>query len=600
LIIVAGFLVVAESLSLVRHARQAQASLEAFKTSLQANDVPGAKRHLQDADASLLVARHRYDSLPLVVARHVPFLGWPVSDAGRLLNAATDVSSAGQDALGLYDQVRGSGSKLFHNNTVSLPELATVTRNADNMVAKMDRAERQLRAVHAAFWEPSVGHARDSALAQVSSLRSQGSTAQRVLDLAPRLVGANGVRTYLVAVLNPAELEGGGGAALNMMAVRFNHGRMKILQSGSTYDITNENTPTKFAPLPDDPWLAGAPPSGLVLGAADRSPDFRTSGQELMRGYTAQFHVKLDGILALDPVALSGLMGQIPPFDTPGYGHVTANNIVRTLLVDSYAKFPNVQQRHAFNTGLMNALVHKILAGGHMLGKGKALRDAALAGHLQIYMYDPSVQQEVESAHLLRTLPNGGTTDVVGVYTANTNASKVDYWQRRTIDQRVRLNADGSAAVVRTVTLRNAAPAYTGPGTDPAYGYPTRISFPMVSLDVPGTATVQAMTVNGRSSGYRTVPERGLKFLVLRPRKLARGSSMTIQLRYVLAPGFVKDGNYRIATTAQPLLNPVPMRVTVSGPGRCQASGSAWTLEGGRARWQMAQMLPASSEVSCR
>ena len=44
----------------------------------------------------------------------------------------------------------------------------------------------------------------------------------------------------------------------------------------------------------------------------------------------------------------------------------------------------------------------------------------------------------------------------LGVYTANTNASKVDYWQRRRIDQRVNLNRDGSAAIIRTVTIANA------------------------------------------------------------------------------------------------------------------------------------------------
>ncbi|MGN6521829.1 MAG: hypothetical protein ACTHMZ_01250, partial [Actinomycetes bacterium] len=67
LVIVAGFVVVAESLSLIRHAKQAQASLEAFKSSRQNNDSPGAQRHLRDADASLAAARHRYDSVPLKV-----------------------------------------------------------------------------------------------------------------------------------------------------------------------------------------------------------------------------------------------------------------------------------------------------------------------------------------------------------------------------------------------------------------------------------------------------------------------------------------------------------------------------------------------------
>ncbi|MDT4918921.1 MAG: hypothetical protein QOH89_3621, partial [Pseudonocardiales bacterium] len=118
----AAVVVIAESVSLVRDARHAEASLESFKSSLQNNDSTGASRHLRDADASLVAARHRYNSAPLRVVRHIPLIGWPISDAGRLLDAAGDLSSAGNDALGLYDQVRGSHSKLFHDDTVSLSE----------------------------------------------------------------------------------------------------------------------------------------------------------------------------------------------------------------------------------------------------------------------------------------------------------------------------------------------------------------------------------------------------------------------------------------------------------------------------------------------
>ena len=592
-----AFVVAAESVSLVRHAKRAQASLEAFKAALSNNDPTGAQRDLRDADAQLAAADSRYRSAPLTIARHIPLLGWPVSDAGHLLSAAKDVSSAGQDALGLYDQVRGNGSKLFHNDTVSLSELAVVTRNADGMVAKMDRAQRQLRAVHAAGWEPSVGAARDKALKQVVSLRAQGRTAQRLLDLAPGLVGASGARTYLVTVLNPAELEGAGGAALNMMAIRFNQGRMKVLQSGATFDLTNENTPTMFAPLADDPWLQGAK-HGLVLAAADRSPDFRTSGQELMRGYTAQFGIKVDGIVALDPLALQSLMEQIPPFVTPGYGQISSANIVQTLLVDSYANFPDPSVRHAYNDQLMNTLLHSVLGGGHMLGKGKALRQAAQGGHLQIYMNDPAVQREVASAQLLRTLPSAGQGDVVGVYTANTNASKVDYWQRRRIDQRVALKADGSADIIRTVTVTNGAPPYKGPGSDIGSGYLTRVSVPMVSLTVPASASVQSLTVNGASAKRRRVDDRGLRFIVLSPTKLSPGASMTVVLRYALPPATFKDGRYQIALAAQPLLQPVPFTVSLAGTGSCH-SASGWQTSGSQARWTVPAMTQTQSEVAC-
>src|SRR4051812_37245008 len=94
-LIVGAVVVLAYSVSLVRNARQAQSALDAFKTSLQGNDSAGAARHLRDADAALAVARHRYDSFPLQVVRRVPLLGWPVSDAGKLIGAATQVASAG-------------------------------------------------------------------------------------------------------------------------------------------------------------------------------------------------------------------------------------------------------------------------------------------------------------------------------------------------------------------------------------------------------------------------------------------------------------------------------------------------------------------------
>ena len=596
-LIVGAFVVVAESLSLVRHAKQAQASLEAFKTSLKNNDSAGAARHLRDADLSLGQARRRYNSLPLEFMRHIPLLSWPISDAGRLLNAATDVSSAGSDALGLYDQVKGHGSKLFHDGTVSIPELRVVTRDADGMVAKMDRAERQLRSVHAAFWEPSIGSARDKALGQVTSLRSQGATAQRFLQLAPRLVGAQGPRTYLVAVLNPAELVPAGGAALNMMAIRFTDGHMRILQSGSTFDLTNQNSRTHFTPIPGDPWLGS---NGTILAASDMSPDFRTSGQELMRGYTAQFGVKLDGVIALDPIALQHLMQQIPPFVTPGYGKISADNVVQTVLVSSYTQYPDFKQRHLYNNILMHSLLHRLLTGGGMVGKGKALYAAAQGGHLQIYMKDASVQQEVESGDLLRTLPDPGTGDMIGVYTANASASKVDFWQQRRIDQQVTLHPDGSADVVRTVSIVNADPPYTAPGVDNGYGYLSRWSHPRLAFYLPGHGRVTGWTINGRRFRHRQMSERGFTVVTTDPIWIPQGGAVTVVLSYSLPAGTAPGGRYQVAVAAQPMVQPAALTLTVRGDGLCRTTARGWNAAENSAQWVTPNLEPVTTDVTCR
>src|SRR3954447_21383618 len=584
-LIVGGLIAVVYSVSVVRHARHAEAELRAFKTALQTGDTSAATRHLRDADAELAVAHRRYDVLPLQVLRHVPLLGWPVSDAGKLIGAATQVSSAGKDALGIYGQTRAADTKLFHNDTVSLPEVAALSPAADRMVAKMELAERQLRSIHAAFWEPGIGSAKTSALKQVTTLATVGRTAQTMLRLTPRLVGANGPRTYLIAVLNPAELQGAGGSALNMLCIRFTRGHMEILKSGSTFDLTNQNTPTHFAPVPDDPWMAGS--TSEVLAAVDASPDFRTSGQELMRGYTAQFGVKLNGVIALDPIALQHLMREIPAFTTPGYGQVTADNILQTVLVDSYAKYPDFAQRHVFNNQLMTTLLHKILGGGHMIGKGTALRDAAADGHLQILMNDGDVQRQVSAAGLLRTLPTASKGDVLGVYTLNANASKVDYWQRRSIDQRVTLQADGSASVVRTVRITNATPAYAGPGSDPDQGYTTRVSWLKFATYLPANASVRSFTRDGVAVTPTRFTERGLTGLRLPRYRINQGATATFVLTYTLPPGSFQQGRYVIATAAQPMVQPTELNITVTGPGSCQGTA------------QIPAMRSSASAVMC-
>src|SRR4051794_26996507 len=585
-LIIGGLVAVVYSISMVRHARRAEAALQAFKVSLQSGDSSAASRHLRDADAELAVAHHSYDVLPLQVLRHVPLLGWPVSDAGKLINAATQVSSAGNDALGIYEQVRGTDSKLFHNDTVSLSEVASLTPAADGMVTKMALAARQLRSIHGAFFEPGVGSARASALRQVTSLQAVGKTARTMLQLTPGLVGAHGPRTYLIAVLNPAELQGAGGSALNLLCVQFTDGHMKILKSGSTLDLTNQNTPTRFTPVPDDPWMAGS--TSEVLAAVDASPDFRTSGEELMRGYTAQFKVKLDGVIALDPIALQGLMQQIPSFTTPGYGQVTADNIVPTLLVDSYTKFPNFEQRHVYNDQLMTTLLHKILGGGQLMDKGKSLHAAATDGHLQILMTDPAVQKQANLGGLLRTLPAAGHGDVLGVYTLNANASKVDYWQKRSIEQQVSLHPDGSADIVRTVRITNGAPPYAGVGKDPRAGYTTRIAYMKLATYLPATGTVRSFTRDGAKVAPTRFAERGLTALRLNRFAVAQGATTTFVLTYTLPPNSFSNGRYVVAVGAQPLVQPAQLVATVVGPQSCAG------------RVETADMRSGTSVVSCR
>ena len=93
--------------------------------------------------------------------------------------------------------------------------------------------------------------------------------------------------------------------------------------------------------------------------------------------------------------------------------------------------------------------------------------------HVVAYFRDPAIQQLIADLGLSGDLSTT-TQDYLGVFTQNTNASKVDFWQRRTVTSDVTLNADGSADVVSTVTIANDTPPYERRPPDPGRGYFTR------------------------------------------------------------------------------------------------------------------------------
>ena len=62
----------------------------------------------------------------------------------------------------------------------------------------------------------TIGAARDTALEQVVSLESTLDSFRPLLDVMPSLLGADAPTTYLIAVMNPAELRASGGATLSL------------------------------------------------------------------------------------------------------------------------------------------------------------------------------------------------------------------------------------------------------------------------------------------------------------------------------------------------------------------------------------------------
>jgi hypothetical protein len=571
------------ALGLLSAARDARAAATGARTELQASaralragDQARARRGVRAATVDLARADAAAHRVAVRVAGRLPVFSWPVADLRHLLAAGHILVGAADKAVTV--QARFTGSGVLHQGRVDLTGVQATVRDTTAVLGDLRRARAELDRVRGGWLAPGAAGARDATLRQLDDVEGQFRPLHDVVQVLPAAVGAAGPRTYLVAVSNSSELKAWGGALLAIAQLRFDHGRVSVPRSGQLREqqLTGR---LSWPYVPGDPWH---PPGSLSLfSSAGLSPNFPTSGEEILRAFQVLTGVRADGVIALDPVALAGLLHASGPVTTAGFGKVGGNDVVRLLLADSYRRYPDNQVRHRYNQQLMDAVMGRVLHGGDLLRQVHGLGAAAAGRHLQLYFRDRRLQ-DATRAHGLAGALSSAAQDYLGVFTVNSNASKTDYFQRRQIEQRVRLAADGSARIDRSIRLANTAQAQ--PGRDPRTGYTTGWARPQVNTYLPGAATGIAVRVDGRPADWSSFRELG-RLVVRTSLWLPPHSTHTVTVSYGLAKAAVPAGKrlrYQVVADPQPIVHPATLRVTVVSPSGFTAdAGSGWSQTDG-------------------
>lgn len=534
-------------------------ALAAARHDATTGQLSGAHASVARATSRLRLAQRASGIPPITLAAHLPAVGTPFRQELDVLTGVRGARSAAEHLLSIADLATGSDHKLFHDGTIDLVALQETAREADAARDDLAGAQARLRHVVPQWYEPGLAGVLTAQEDRLATAAAETASAAGLLDALPGALGASGPRRYVVTVLNPGELRFSGGAPLSLAEVTFTQGRMAISRKGATYTLTDANDKIRWAPLPGDPWLAPGK-SGQVqsrLVNATFAPDWRTAGEELLRAYEAQFGVHADGVVAVDPVAMARVLDVTGPVQVKEYGTLTGSNLVQKLLVDAYDD-QDVERRRAANEAVFDAVLGRLTAGRQALDTVKVLAAATKTRHVLGHFRDPGLGAEVVKTAFSGALPTG-SADFIGVYTQNTNASKVDVFQSRVVTQDVQVTGDGSADVVRVVDLHNAAPPYDRAGQDPGRGYNTSVSAPLVALYVPATATGLGLQVDGKTVPFATRTD-GPHTAVTTSVVLPAGGSSHIVLTYHLATA---RGGYAVDVAAQPLVRGATLRLSV-------------------------------------
>jgi hypothetical protein len=560
----------------------AQKQLKLMQKSIKAGDEPGARRHLSIAEQAVNDAEKAARAPQVRVAKWLPYTRGTVSDLDHLLGAASVLINAADNALTVYTEFSGDTSKLFHDGKVNVDALVRGRDAMHQMQAALTKAKSELLSVRG---DGPLGNSalkkKRTGLKQIREIRAEIRPYAPVVDALPSALGAEGTRRYLVAVMNPAELRGSGGAPLSVALVVLKNGKLTIPLKGTTSTITlgspkalqGDSPHLVWKRVPGDPFQ---PPPGVAQRFVNinSNPDFRVSGEQLMRATPSFFGMRTDGVIALDVVALAKLLDVIGPIESD-YGTLTGANLVDELLVKAYeTQGGDVVGRQERNDQLMTNLLSTLMDGGGLRAKANALLSVAPTRHFEMYFRDDRLQKLVQDRQLAGAVPTPKAGNLMGVYTQNGNGSKVDVFQQRTVDETIVMHEDGSATVKRTVILDNPTPPYVGLGPDPHRGYNTRWATNLViSLMPPGSKIVQEPTVRRVRTVQHGVDQAGRTWAQAAVTSPPDGSAK-VSWVYDLPRAAIKHGtSWQVLDYVVPqnAVNPFLMKLTVVAP-------NGWTV----------------------
>jgi hypothetical protein len=269
--------------------------------------------------------------------------------------------------------------------------------------------------------------------------------------LAPSFMGADGPRSYFMGFQTNAEARGTGGLLGGFGVLRFDNGIPSVDTLGPNIDLDKQFTPLDL----------GAE-FARNYGFTNPTTDYRNSNQSSHFPYAAQIWksmwaqqsgTNVDGVVALDPVALSYILGAVGSIKMPDGETVTKDNVVELTESTAYIRFPEDQAaRKQYLQDIATEVVKKITG---PLDSPRELLDAlgkaVSERRISVWSSLPADQELLEQTPLANVIPED-PAPYAEVIINNLGGNKLDYYLTRDIEY----VADGCDSDTRmsTVTVR--------------------------------------------------------------------------------------------------------------------------------------------------
>lgn len=495
---------------------QARNSAQHAKDALLQGDTEAASQAANSARSHAEAARDATHSVPWNITATVPWLGSPFRTGQQItdvvLGLAADVLQPSADVgIGI------SPDRLLDNGRVDVQVLRDEEPQLKKISADAARLDADARAISDPAYLSVLRDARSQLQGQTSEIAKLLENTALAARVAPSMMGADGPRTYFMGFQTNAEARGTGGLLGGFGVLRFDNGsptvetlapNTELTTSSAAIDLGNEFTDT--------------------YGFTNPTTDFRNSNMSSHFPYTAQIWramwaqqsgMNVDGVIAIDPVALSYVLGAVGSITMPDGETVTKDNVVELTESTAYVRFPTDQTaRKNYLQDIANEVVKKMT--GRVESPRKlldALGRAVSERRIAVWSSSPGDQQLLEETPLAHVIPND-PAPYAEVVINNLGGNKLDYY----LDTEIEYAADGCNGETRTSTVTVRLKNTLTDKPLPDYVAAAAGLLPEIPINVPrGTmltsvrllatkdATLVSAVANGKRVPAFTATERG-------------------------------------------------------------------------------------------
>lgn len=486
----------------------------ALRQAIEDGDDAAANSELDRLEKHSGAAAGRTDGPTWALLEHVPVYGDDAHGVAVVSSVIADLSKSGARPLVQVstdlDSIVPKSGKIDPAAVESLQEPVSTASTA------FAAADDRLSAEDPAGYVERLRSKYRELARQVSDASTALNSADTAVKVLPTMLGADTPRDYLLVFQNNAEIRATGGLP----------GAVSLVHAdGGAVTMTRQVAANSFG-FTDKPVLPLTPAEeeiyGDVMGTfflnANLQPDFPRASDLWKARWEQVYPDKVDGVLSIDPVAISYILGATGPVKV-GDVTLTKDNAVDELLHEVYLRYKDPDDQDTFFRAVAKTMFDKISGGAESPRELiKALSKGAREHRVYVHDFDSQVQSELTGTGVAGDLVTAaGPHPQVGVYLTDATGAKMSYYLRYEVAVDATYCTGGvqglsGHAVLMSDALSDAAslPVYvTGGG---AYGVKPGNQLVFVRIYGPVDGTVSAVALNGKPiTGFPAVDDRGRK-----------------------------------------------------------------------------------------